>query len=672
MKTLLHLLCATVSVCLLTGCLKESEKPTIAKSYSMLPLGSVKAEGWLLETLQRQRDGLTSRLDEEFGDVVGPRNGWLGGDGDQWERGPYWIDGLLPLAYILEDQALIDKVQPWIEWTLASQDSSGFFGPAVDLPNSLPGLQRNKARDWWPRMVMLKVLRQHYEATGDERVMPFLVKYFRYQLETLPEKPLDTWTNWAKYRACDNMSVVLWVYEQTGEKWLLDLVELLHKQGFDYTGLFTDGGLGTFGSVHCVNLAQGFKEPVVYWSMVKDSTYLKAVAKGFEDLRKYDAYPNGMFGGDECLHGNNPNQGSELCAAVELMFSLEEMLRITGDNFYADYLEKVAYNALPTQISDDFMAKQYYQQVNQVMIKSGDGHNFDQKQEGTALDFGIRSGYTCCLANFHQGWPKFVQNLWLRSEDGGIAAMCYGPSSAKMEMNGHTVCVNEKTYYPFDGKVEITFSISGLDAEDDSSVSFPLHLRIPGWAEGSVIRVNDDEPLAGVAGQNLKLARNWKDGDKVSLDFPMHIKTERWYEKSVSIERGPLLYALRIGEKWVKHQYSPKQRHGDFCWEVYPTSPWNYALLNFDEAAPDSSFEVALDVEKLLNNNWYWNLENCPLTMKARAVRIPWWTMYGTEAGPLPYVVKRHYRDLDIPQETITLVPYGCTTLRIAEFPVAR
>jgi hypothetical protein len=48
--------------------------------------------------------GLTGHLDERYPAVVGPRNGWLGGDGDGWERGPYWIDGLLPLAYLLQDQ----------------------------------------------------------------------------------------------------------------------------------------------------------------------------------------------------------------------------------------------------------------------------------------------------------------------------------------------------------------------------------------------------------------------------------------------------------------------------------------------------------------------------------------------------------------------------------------
>ena len=62
--------------------------------------------------------GMTGQMDTIYEQVMGPRNGWLGGDGDVWERGPYWIDGLLPLAYILDNKELINKVQPWIEWTL--------------------------------------------------------------------------------------------------------------------------------------------------------------------------------------------------------------------------------------------------------------------------------------------------------------------------------------------------------------------------------------------------------------------------------------------------------------------------------------------------------------------------------------------------------------------------
>ncbi|MDD2642630.1 MAG: glycoside hydrolase family 127 protein, partial [Bacteroidales bacterium] len=388
-----------------------NREPLQPNPYIELPLGSIQARGWLLEMLERQRSGITSSLDELYPQVMGIRNGWLGGDGDQWERGPYWIDGLLPLAYLLDDADLKSKVQPWIEWTLSSQREDGFFGPSTDFSYE-KGVQRSNSKDWWPRMVMLKVLCQYYSATADERVISFMTNYFRYQLNTLPQTPLGNWTFWAEYRACENLQAVLWLYNITGDGWLLDLARLLHSQSIDYTHIFLDtDNMKKTASIHGVNLAQGLKEPVIYWQVQADEKYLNAVKKGLQDIRDYNGIPNGMFGADELLHGNNPTQGSELCTAVELMYSLEQMIRITGDTEYADLLEKIAYNALPAQISDDFTSRQYFQQANQVLV-TRNIHNFDINHGETDLVFGLLTGYPCCTSNLHQGWPKFTGNLW--------------------------------------------------------------------------------------------------------------------------------------------------------------------------------------------------------------------------------------------------------------------
>jgi len=524
-------------------------------AYEQFPLGDIKPQGWLKETLIRQRDGLSSRMDEVYPQVMGPRNGWLGGDGDQWERGPYWIDGLLPLAYILDDAALKEKVQPWIEWTLQSQQPSGQFGPMTDYSPE-KGIQRTNAQDWWPRMVMLKIMRQYYEATQDDRILAFLSKYFHFQLENLPGTPLDHWTNWALYRQCDNMSVALWLYTKTGDEKLLELANLLHKQGFDFVRYFEEGnGLRTQGSIHCVNLAQGFKEPVVFWQLDPQQRYLDAVWKGINDMKTYMGYPTGMCGADEMLHSNNPTQGTELCSVVEYMLSLEEMMRITGNPEFADLLERVAYNALPVQITDDFMAKQYYQQVNQVMVKAESPHNFDCKQEGTALDFGILSGYPCCLSNFHQGWPKFVQNLWLKGEGNTIAIMTYGPSSLETSVDGVAITLTEQTAYPMLGKVRISVSM-----RKRASAGFNLQLRIPAWCKCPSVVVCGESVDA--SGKICSIDREWKNGDAVELDFPMEVEASSWYERSLAIERGPLLYALKIEEKWQWHNYSEGLSHG--------------------------------------------------------------------------------------------------------------
>ena len=155
--------------------------PLRPNPYIELPLGAVKAEGWLKEMLIRQKTGSTGQLDALYPTVMGLRNGWLGGDGDQWERGPYWIDGLLPLAYLLDDKELIAKTKPWVEWAINSQQPNGYFGPLTDYPAE-PGIQRDNCQDWWPKMVMLKILKQYYSATSDKRVVGLMTNYFRYQL----------------------------------------------------------------------------------------------------------------------------------------------------------------------------------------------------------------------------------------------------------------------------------------------------------------------------------------------------------------------------------------------------------------------------------------------------------------------------------------------------------
>lgn len=395
---------------------RNNRHPLLQKDYIQLPLGTIRAEGWMHDQLTRMRDGMTGHLDKVYTKVMGPRNGWLGGDGDVWERGPYWIDGLLPLAYLLNDQALIEKVQPWIEWTLASQKPNGYFGPDTDRDYE-PGLQRNNAQDWWPKMVMLKVMQQYYTATQDRRVIDFMTRYFRYQLDELPKNPLGKWTFWGEQRGGDNLMVVYWLYNITGDKFLLDLGELIHKQTFNWTDIFLNQNhLRRQHSLHCVNLAQGFKEPIVYYQQGKDSKQIQATRQAVNDIRHTIGLPTGLWGGDELLRFGKPTTGSELCTAVEMMYSLETILEVTGDMQWADYLERVAYNALPTQVTDDYSARQYYQQTNQIAV-TREWREFSTPHDDTDLLFGELTGYPCCTSNLHQGWPKFVQNLWYATAD---------------------------------------------------------------------------------------------------------------------------------------------------------------------------------------------------------------------------------------------------------------
>ncbi|GAB3772232.1 glycoside hydrolase family 127 protein [Spirosoma horti] len=643
----------------------NNRKPLRPNPYIELPLGAIKAQGWLKEMLVRQKNGASGHLDELYPLVMGRRNGWLGGDGDQWERGPYWIDGLLPLAYLLEDQELIAKTKPWIEWAIASQQPNGYFGPLKDYPQEA-GVQRDNCQDWWPKMVMLKILKQYYSATRDQRVITLMTRYFKYQLQQLPTHPLDHWTFWARYRGGDNLMVVYWLYNITGDAFLLRLADLLHKQTFDYTGSFLNTNfLSQEGSIHCVNLAQGIKEPLIYYQHHADPKYVQAVNKGMADIRRYNGMAHGLYGGDEALHGNNPTQGSELCTAVEMMFSLESMLGITGGIAYADQLEKIAFNALPAQISDDFMGRQYFQQANQVQL-TRHIRNFDVNHGGTDGCIGLLTGYPCCTSNMHQGWPKFTQNLWYATADRGLAALLYSPSEVNAFVaNGTEVKFMEETNYPFRETIKFTLTTD----KSVKSVAFPFHLRIPAWCTKATVTVNGKRWKESAGNQVVVVSREWKSGDVVELTLPMHVFKNQWYENSISVERGPLTYALKLGEEWktVTNDKDPID-YGSQYLEVRPTTAWNYGLVD----VPDANVEKAVNVTQVKEVASYpWNLENAPSEIRLKARRIPSWQLYNEMTGPIPYSIT-YGMVTEKEEEEVILVPYGCTTLRISQFPVLR
>ena len=641
---------------------QNNREPLRENPYMKLPLGSIKAKGWLNEMLIRQKTGATGNLDKLYPEVMGPDNGWLGGEGDQWERGPYWIHGLITLAYILDDQELIDKTTPWIEWILGSQKPGGFFGPDTDYPN-LPGIQRNNAADWWPRMVVLKILHQYYSATGDERVIDLMTNYFKYQLETLPDKPLDHWTFWARYRGGDNLMIVYWLYNITGDKFLLDLAEIIHEQTFDYTYKFLETDMiRSRQNIHCVNLAQGIKEPAVYYQHHPDQKYIKSIKKAFADLREFSGQAQGMFGGDEALRNNIPTHGVELCSVIELMFSLETILEITGDVQFADHLEKVAYNALPAQITGDFMNRQYFQQANQVMATRSDFRNFSLNHRGTDVVFGLLTGYPCCTSNMHQGWPIFTQNLWYATPEGGLAALIYAPSEVTAKVaDGTEVTITEETRYPFEDIVRFELKI-----DSHKTLVFPFELRIPEWCKKAVIRINGeifDEPQGN---QVVKIERGWEDGDVVELELPSEVMLDRWHEHSVSVALGPLTFVLKMEEQWhrVKNTKDP-EIYGDYYYEVISDSPWNYGLI---DVPSDQIMEAYVINRNPEINDFPWDPENAPVEIKAAARQIKGWTLYNEMAGPLPYSIQ--YGQITGEEEIITLIPYGCSSLRIAQFPL--
>ncbi|HWC99420.1 MAG TPA: beta-L-arabinofuranosidase domain-containing protein [Candidatus Sulfopaludibacter sp.] len=623
----------------------KNRAPLADNSFYRLPLTAVKPSGWLLNQLRIQAAGITGHLDEFWPDV-GPNSAWLGGAGEGWERGPYYLDGLVPLAYLLDDPRLIAKVKPWVEWTLTHQRPDGSIGP-------------EKNRDWWPNMIMLKVLTQYQEASGDPRVIPLMQKYFAYQSASLARSPL---VSWAIYRWQDELASILWLYNRTGDANLLELVRQLKGQGFDWPKFYANfpfTGAVPRGQAkhdsHGVNNGMGLKTAALWHLISKDPADRAATQKELETLDKFQGLPNGMFSGDEHFSGRNPSQGIETCAVVEAMFSLELDLAVVGDAALGDRLEKIAYNALPGAQTADLWGHQYDQQPNQVLS------SLSRRQWGTngpeSNLFGLEPNFGCCTANLHQGWPKFAASLWMGSQDDGLVAAAYAPSTVRIKVKGTEVSVDEVTEYPFRSRISLTVSPA-------APLRFPLYLRIPAWAEGAAILVNGQKVDGVKTAAYQRVEREWRKGDRVEITLPMAVQVVPGYNGSVSVERGPLVFSLRIGESWAKlRQTGPVTD-----WEVYPTSPWNYGLrLNGN---PASSFEVN---EAPVLRQPFTNAAP-PVVLKVKARRLPQWVMVDDSAAAPPASPARvERRDGMVKRpvdETVTLIPYAAARLRITSFPV--
>jgi len=642
--------------------------------YTEVPLGSIHPTGWLRDQLETMRDGTTGHLDEVYWKLKND-NGWLGGKGDGWEETPYWLDGAVPLAYLLDDATLKTKVLKYINWTIEHQRPSGYFGPITkaerDSGAVITPITSGKGEDWWPKMIMLKVMQQYYTATDDPRVLTFLTEYFHYELAAIKISPIWHWTDWATSRGTENILVAQWLYQQTHDKSLLQLADEINGQCYAWTAWFAERDWAINAAAHQddsdwmrrhgVNVGMALKAPALLYQRTGKWEYLEALKTGFKDIMTLNGLPNGAFSADEDLHGNLPTQGTELCAIVEDMFSMEQDIAITGDTHYMDALERIAFNALPAQTTDDYNNKQYFQVPNEVEIARG---VFDFSLPfGREMNnvLGMRSGYTCCLANMHQGWTKFATHLWYRTRDNGLASLVYAPNTLKTSA-GKTntpVTINEVTNYPFSDDI-------GFELSLQNSASFDWQFRVPSWCTEGTISINGQTIQTAKGGQLITLNRIWKNGDEVTLNLPMHLSTSEWGRNSRSVERGPLVYALKLGERWEKGN---DNYEGDY-FSVYPTGNWNYGLSEQIVADPAKNLQVT---EKPLSGKFVWNQQHAPIEITAQGRLIPNWQL--TDGVANQPVTDRDGGYRGTVSDTLshfTLIPYGFTKVRIVAFPVVR
>ena len=621
-------------------------------AFRPLPLGSIAPLGWLKRQLRLQADGLSGHLDEFWPDVG--QSQWFGGKAEGWERAPYWLDGVIPLAWLLNDQPLKTKVEGYVRQIVAGQRPDGWYAP-------YPADASAKSYDLWSILLANKALVQYHEATRDDAVLQAVLRNLRATRDTLDRTPLF---DWGQFRWFEGLISTYYAYEQTGQPWLLDLARKLRDQSFDYRAYYAGQdisaptprrGLWTWQK-HVVNTGMALKAYALSWRLTRQADELAFPARMLEILDRYHGLPTGMFTGDECLSGRNPVQGTELCAVVETLYSLEHLLSLTGDAAYGDRLERIAFNALPATFAPDMWSHQYDQQVNQVQCTINPDHMWSTNGPESNI-YGLEPNYGCCTANMHQGWPKFAAHLWMRTPDEGLAAVAYAPSEVSFTSHGVPVQVRLETDYPFRDTMELTVTTN-------KPVRFPLQLRVPNWTRQPSVSINGRAETGLKTGSFHRIDREWNGRTAVTIRWPMSPRTARRYNQAIALERGPLVYSLKLGETWSRVNADKPHRelpHGDF--EVRPSTPWNYGLI-IDENQPGNSVQF----EERPVGNIPFSPDGAGIVAKAKARRLPSWKL---EHGWAAEVAPKDHQSTE-PVEDLTLIPYGCTNIRVTEFPLLK
>ena len=612
-----------------------------------LPPQAVKPAGWLKAMLRMQADGFHGHLQELSPFLKKDGNAWLSKDGrgqQGWEEVPYWLKGYLNCGYALDDEKIIQDAHAWVEGALNSQQPDGWFGPGEGrkgLATDLVGRD-----DLWPNMIMLMIFTDYFEKTGDKRVLDVMRKYFKY-LEALPDKKFLV-GYWPGMRGGDQLHAILWLYNRTGEEWLLDLARRTHRHSARWdTGLINR---------HNVNIAQGFREPATYWQVSGKASDLEATEKVWREVRdKFGRVPGGMFGADENARDRytGPRQMIETCGMVEEMLSDELLIAITGDTKWAERCEDVAFNSLPAAFTADMKALRYLTAPN--MPQSDHVSKAPGIQNGGDMCGMNPHIHRCCQHNGGHGWPYFARHLWYATAGDGLAAYLYAPCTVTAKVAGGVeVTIEETTPYPLEGVIDFRLKPA-------KPVRFPLYLRSPSWSDEVSVMLNGrvvDEKLR--AGGVICIDREWKPGDWVTVLAPMPLRVKTWEENNtVSIGRGPITFSLAIKEKYVRYGGTDKWP----AYDIFPDSPWNYGL-EIDTSKPDGGLgKGELDWRK--NEPLF--ARPAQIWIKAPARRIPAWTL--DRRGLVNEVAPGPIKSSE-PVETITLIPMGCCRLRITAFPI--
>ena len=596
----------------------------------------LKPEGWLRRQLKIQAEGLCGHLDIVWPDIRDSK--WIGGNREGWERVPYWLDGFIPLAFLLDDEDMKARAGAYIDAILEKQNEDGWICPCKE--------EERDHYDVWAAFLICKVLVLYQDCTGDLRIEDAVYRALKQLMKHISHRMLF---DWGASRWYECLIPLLWLYARRPESWMLDLARLLEAEGLDYVKLYEafdfahpDSDRYWTQISHVVNTAMALKSRALM-SCVTGEDPEEFARFMYEKVMKHNSMVTGHFTGDECLSGDSPIQGSECCSVAEAMYSCEVLMAVSGSCFWGDLLEKEAFNMMPATTTPDMWAHQYVQMTNQISAARIPEESVPfNSNSGEANVFGLEPNFGCCTANFNQAWPKFALAAIMRNEN-GFAVTTLVPSCANVEEKGVSVCVRVISEYPFREEAVIEVST-------DSPVAFELSVRIPGFADRAWV-----DGARVETGSFYRLDRTWENTVRIPVKLSFEAKLVDRPHEAKALVYGPLVFSLPIEaeEKRVEYVRDGVERKAPYCdYEMLPVSDWNYGFCT-------EMFEVIHGQISACP----FSVENPPLMIRTKMVKVPWEEKGGVcNVTPGLGVVTGE-------AETKLLQPYGCTNLRMTEMP---
>jgi len=596
---------------------------------------SVKPAGWLREMLERQMNGLAhhhAASGYPYDTCL-----WAGKipasvHGAPWwpyEQTGYLVDGLERLGIITGDSATLAEARANLSYILRHPRTDGSLGP-----DHIGDIN-------WPHAVVFRALLAEYDATHDSRIPEALCRHY-----------LGRPVSYGKGRDVCNVEAMLRIYAVTGDENMLRKAQQTYAN-FDQEKSATSLDQLSNDSViheHGVTFNETAKLPALLYMYTGQTAMLEASIQGYHKIDRDHMLASGLHSAEEGTKGNSADLYHETCDISDYTWSVGYLLLATGDPSWADRLEKAVFNAGLGAISKDFKAHQYFSTPNQIVAAQGVETIIDEYRTA------YRPGHVteCCSGNVHRFLPNYALRQWLRTPRGGIVAALYGPSRFNTYVDGVNVSIEQETEYPFSESVQ-------LNIRATRPVEFPLHLRIPEWTIRPSITVNG-KTWDGLCtpGSFATISRTFRDGDVISLELPMPVRARYWSSNGISIERGPLVYALKIKED-AKAVQGFKTTPDFPAWDIRPASAWNYGLAL---KGYDISDQVKVLVRPIASGS-PWDVDNSPIELEVPAMLIPDWKLPNKTNPKLPENPVGSG-----PQELVRLVPYGATRIRLTVFPL--